>query len=193
MTANPLATAMTKHISGKCLLIPMPPSKLKKSFFTKDSKGNSMLWENLLFQIIRDQNNCQPKQFICFEESIGYLEETKYKPVGWLLSFATNKTRGAMFSKKYSEYPVNAEVPQGSILGPTLFLLYVNDHPDVICNIAIYADDTTLYFKFDQASWLLNLNLIYKTLWTGIKSEDNWYSKQKLVRTVFRRPESNNK
>ena len=36
-------------------------------------------------------------------------------------------------------------------LGPTLFLLYINDLPDVICNIAIYADDTTLYSKCDQA------------------------------------------
>ena len=40
-----------------------------------------------------------------------------------------------------------------AILGPTLFLLYINDLPDdVTCDIAIYADDTTLYSKCDQAS-----------------------------------------
>ena len=55
--------------------------------------------------------------------------------------------------KSSQEHPVNAEVPQGSILGPTIFLLYINDLPDdVICSIAIYADDTTLYSKCDQAS-----------------------------------------
>ena len=49
---------------------------------------------------------------------------------------------------------LNAGVPRGSILGPTLFITYINDLPDVICNIAIYCDDTTLYSKCDQASVL---------------------------------------
>ena len=55
--------------------------------------------------------------------------------------------------KSSQECSVNVGVPQGSILGLTLFLLYINDLPDdVICDIAIYADDTTLCFKCDQAS-----------------------------------------
>ena len=46
---------------------------------------------------------------------------------------------------KYSqEYPVNAELPQGTILGLALFLLHITDPPDDICNIASYADDILL-------------------------------------------------
>ena len=58
--------------------------------------------------------------------------------------------------KPSQEYPVNAGAPQGSIPGPKLFLLYINDLSDVICDIAIYTDDTTLYSNCDQASnlWL---------------------------------------
>ena len=37
---------------------------------------------------------------------------------------------------------------------PTFLALYIKDPPDVIYNITIYADDTTLYSKCDQASYL---------------------------------------
>ena len=88
--------------------------------------------------------------------------------------------------KSSQEYPVNAGVPQGSILGPTLFILCINDLPDdVICDIAIHADDTTLCSKCDRASYLwqqlelaselesdLSSDLIWSnlTLWTGVRS-----------------------
>ena len=73
---------------------------------------------------------------------------------GLISSFLSNRRlRVVLDGKSSKEYPVNTAVPQGSILGPTLFLLYINDLPyNVICNIAIYADDTTIHSKFDQAS-----------------------------------------
>ena len=73
---------------------------------------------------------------------------------GCISSFFSNRRlRVVLDGKSLQEYPANAGVPRGSSLGPTLFLLYVNDLPGgAICNIAIYADDTTLYSKCDQAS-----------------------------------------
>ena len=74
--------------------------------------------------------------------------------LGLISSFLSNtRFRVVLDGKSLQEYPVNTGVPQGPILGYTLFLLYINDLPDdVICDIAIYADDTTLYSKCDQAS-----------------------------------------
>ena len=71
-------------------------------------------------------------------------------------SFLNNsRLRVVLDGKSSQEYPVNVGVLQGSILGPTLFLLYINDLPDdVICDIAIYTDDTTVYSKCDRASYL---------------------------------------
>ena len=114
----------------------------------------------------------------------GLLHKFKYYGVsgqifGLISSYLRNRQlRVVLDGKSSQEYPGNAGVPQSSILGPTLFLLYINDLPDnVIFDIAVHADDTTLYSKFDQASDLWQqlelasgLESIYETLWTGVRS-----------------------
>ena len=71
---------------------------------------------------------------------------------GLISSFLSNRQlRIVLDSKSSKEYQVNAGVPEGIILASTLFLLYINDHSnEVVCNIAIYADNTTLYSKYHQ-------------------------------------------
>ena len=73
---------------------------------------------------------------------------------GLILFFLISRQyRVVLDGKSTQEYPVNAGVPQGSILDPTVFLLYINDLPDdFVSNIAIYADNITVYSKCDQTS-----------------------------------------
>ena len=64
-------------------------------------------------------------------------------------SFISNSWLRVVLNGKFlQEYPVNTIVPHGSVFGPFLFLLYItNLSDDIACNIAIYADDITLYSK----------------------------------------------
>ena len=79
--------------------------------------------------------------------------------------------------KSSQEYPVNAGVTQHSILGHTLFLLYINDLPvDVICDIAIYADDI-LYSKCDRESDLWQQLELSSELESDLQDTVDWGKK----------------
>ena len=80
--------------------------------------------------------------------------------------------------KSSQEYPVNAGSPQGYILDPTLFLQYINDLPDdVICNIAIYADDTILYSKCAQTSDMWQQLELASELESDLRDTVDWGKK----------------
>ena len=99
---------------------------------------------------------------------------------GLISSFLNNRLlRVVLDGKSSQEYPVNAGVPQGSILRPTLFLLYINDLPDdAICDIAFYADDNILYSKCDWASDLWQQLELASELKSDLRDTVNWGRKR---------------
>ena len=64
----------------------------------------------------------------------------------WLQAFLSNRTQKVRVNGVESEWaPVLSGIPQGSILGPILFSLFVNDLPNnVLSLISLFADDTKL-------------------------------------------------
>ena len=69
--------------------------------------------------------------------------------LGWFKNYLTNRTQRTVLQGATSApLPVLSGVPQGSILGPLLFLIYINNLPSVIdCNssIGLFADDSKCY------------------------------------------------
>ena len=99
--------------------------------------------------------------------------------ISLISSFLSNRRlRVVLDGKSSQEYPVNAGFPQGSTLGPKLFLLYINDLPDdVICDIAIYADHTALYSKCDRASDLWQQLELASELESDLRDTVDWGKK----------------
>ena len=90
--------------------------------------------------------------------------------------------------KSSQEYPVNVGVSQVSIFGPALFLLYINDLPDdVICNIATYADDATLYFKCDLTSDLWQQLELASELESDLQDTVDWVRSGLLISLLGKR------
>ena len=76
----------------------------------------------------------------------------KGQTLKWISSFLGGRTQAVVLEGKCSpEVPVTSGVPQGSVLGPLLFLLYINDLPENIqSQVRLFADDTAVYLTVDS-------------------------------------------
>ena len=82
----------------------------------------------------------------------------------WIKSYLSLRKQRVVINGIESDWIyINAGVPQGSILGPLFFLVFINDIVvEVNCSIKLFADDTTIYVIIENvtaAGELLNLNL----------------------------------
>ena len=97
----------------------------------------------------------------------------------WLQSFLSDREQRVVINSVFSSWrPVTSGVPQGSVLGPLLFAIYVNDLPSIVSsNLFMFADDLKLYRSITQPldttllqhdinalfhwtqDWLLNLSI----------------------------------
>ena len=82
------------------------------------------------------------------------------KVLNWIQSYLSNRRqRVILHGEKSDPRTLSAGVPQGSILGPLLFILYTNDLPDQVnCDVRLYADDSSM-FKSDKNQKTIEDNL----------------------------------
>jgi len=90
----------------------------------------------------------------------------------WVKDFLTGRTQHVSINDKLSSISnVTSGVPQGSVLGPTLFIYFINDLPTVITTfIKIFADDTKAYFPIKSVKDHEELQLTLESLveWSKI-------------------------
>ena len=127
-----------------------------------------------------DNKNCIDILYLDFKKAFDSVPHqrllTKLKDYGfkgklltWVENFLKNRKQRVQVDGSSSDWAdVTSGIPQGSVLGPTLFIIYVNDLPDVVHNfVKLFADDAKLYAVANTVDDA-------KTVQDDLSRIDNW-------------------
>jgi hypothetical protein len=133
-----------------------------------NSVDNGYITDVIFLDIRKAFNSVPHKKLLRKLYAIG-IRGKLYK---WIKAFLTDRRQRVRVENSYSDFvSVPSGVPQGSTLGPTLFLLYINDLPMVVehCRILMYADDVKVYLRMsnDADCRLLQEDLARIKEWTS--------------------------
>ena len=107
--------------------------------------------------------------------------------LNWCKNYLTNRFQCTLANNVRSNLlPITCGVPQGSVLGPLFFLIYVNDvqHAVTNCGIKLYADDTVLYqagVNREEARFKLQASVNEFKLWCNVNALTINVSKTKVM------------
>ena len=103
-------------------------------------------------------------------------------PLKWFKSYLHNRQQYTEINDTLSDInSIKCGVPQGSILGPLLFLIYINDiaHSSTILKFYLFADDTTIFYSSKKSP-----KLQQQTLNTELNKVNSWLNCNKLCLNV---------
>lgn len=107
----------------------------------------------------------------------------------WFRDYLSQRTQSIILSQHVSSSSsITCGVPQGSVLGPILFLIYINDLPNIFSNLKsiLFADDSTLYLTGDNITEMINTaNNDLQTLYTWCLSNRLTINSDKTFYMIF--------